>query len=62
MGRGAAPNLDFTGLGGKCIDYGSGKVTVEPGQSKTFEVEMATPKDAARVRECQIGDVDVLEG
>ncbi|MFD3945945.1 hypothetical protein [Streptomyces sp. NPDC058579] len=49
--------VDFEGSGGVDVDEASKLVTVEPGETKTFEVAMASPKTVAKVKTCAVDRV-----
>ena len=55
--------IDFFGAGGtgySYVDVGSTRVTLEAGQTKTVKVPMEDPKQASRVRYCEIDDVELV--
>ncbi|MGW7432102.1 hypothetical protein ACWGIN_21445 [Streptomyces sp. NPDC054861] len=49
--------LGFVDAGGAEVDDADTRVTVEPGETKTFEVAMDTPKAVDKVRSCVVGSV-----
>ncbi|ALO09109.1 hypothetical protein AQF52_3515 [Streptomyces venezuelae] len=49
--------LEFKGSTGSAVDSTEALVTVEGGGTKTFEVEMKTPKAVGRVKDCWVYDV-----
>ncbi|MFD9036040.1 hypothetical protein ACFVZW_33615 [Streptomyces sp. NPDC059567] len=51
--------VDFEGSGGVDVDEAQKLVTVEPGETKTFDIAMASPKTVDRVRTCAIAGVTV---
>ncbi|MEU4270941.1 hypothetical protein [Streptomyces sp. NPDC026092] len=51
--------VDFEGSGGVDVDDASKLVTVEPGETKTFEVSMGSPKTVDRVKKCAIAGVRI---
>ncbi|MEU9997847.1 hypothetical protein [Streptomyces sp. NPDC050848] len=51
--------VDFEGSGGVDVDGAEKLVTVEPGETKTFELAMESPKTVDRVKTCAIAGVRV---
>lgn len=51
--------VDFEGSGGVDVDGARKLVTVEPGETKTFEIAMESPRTVDRVRTCAIAGVSV---
>ncbi|MGW6567840.1 hypothetical protein [Streptomyces sp. NPDC054975] len=51
--------VDFEGSGGVDVDEARKLVTVEPGETKTFDVSMESPKTVDRVKSCAIAGVSV---
>ncbi|MFJ3586244.1 hypothetical protein ACIPPS_29000 [Streptomyces sp. NPDC090127] len=49
--------VDFAGSGGTTVDEAEKLVTVEPGETKTFEVAMESPAAVAKVKACQVDRV-----
>ncbi|MEV4947625.1 hypothetical protein [Streptomyces sp. NPDC053755] len=49
--------LGFEDAGGYEVDDADATITVEPGETKTFEVAMDTPKAVGEVRNCVVGPV-----
>ncbi|MEU6945335.1 hypothetical protein ABZ957_08875 [Streptomyces sp. NPDC046316] len=51
--------IDFEGSGGVDVDDAEKLVTVEPGETKTFDMAMESPRSVDRVRTCAIAGVSV---
>ncbi|MFF9018417.1 hypothetical protein ACF09C_36340 [Streptomyces sp. NPDC014870] len=51
--------VDFEGSGGVDVDEAQKVVTVEPGETKTFDLAMESPKAVDRVKTCAIAGVRV---
>ncbi|MEU9864466.1 hypothetical protein AB0D99_26685 [Streptomyces sp. NPDC047971] len=51
--------VDFEGSGGVDVDDARKLVTVEPGETKTFDIAMESPKAVDRVKACAIAGVTV---
>ncbi|MFF8608995.1 hypothetical protein ACF06X_23980 [Streptomyces sp. NPDC015346] len=49
--------VEFEGSAGSKVDSAQKVVTVEPGETKTFEVAMKTPKAVAKVKNCSVDEV-----
>ncbi|WP_329119403.1 hypothetical protein [Streptomyces sp. NBC_01353] len=49
--------LEFQGSVGTRVDSAERLITVEPGESKDFEVAMKTPKSVDKVKSCSVWDV-----
>ncbi|MEU6984621.1 hypothetical protein ABZ946_14550 [Streptomyces sp. NPDC046324] len=51
--------IGFEGSGGADVDEAGKLVTVEPGETKTFDLAMESPRTVDRVRTCVIAGVSV---
>ncbi|MFE5485531.1 hypothetical protein [Streptomyces sp. NPDC056527] len=49
--------LEFQGSAGTRVDSAERLITVEPGESKEFEVAMKTPKSVDKVKSCSVWNV-----